>query len=89
MKHTRLTATGAAAVIAAGLAIAAAAPASAAPAKAERITSAEQLRASLAEAIAAERTQSGPLGTNVVGRASAPTGDQDTGTASASGAVPC
>ncbi|MFE6049729.1 hypothetical protein ACFQ6N_03130 [Kitasatospora sp. NPDC056446] len=69
MKHTRLTATGAAALIAAGLAVAGAAPASAAPAKAERITSAQQLQQSLQQAIALEQTQSGRLSTGPVGRA--------------------
>ncbi|WP_063752737.1 hypothetical protein [Streptomyces sp. NRRL S-350] len=69
MKHTRLTATGAAALIAAGLAVAGAAPASAAPAKAERITSIQQLHESLQQAIAIEQTQNGQLSSDSVGRA--------------------
>ncbi|MEU3566929.1 hypothetical protein AB0E96_00645 [Kitasatospora sp. NPDC036755] len=59
MKHTRITATGAAALIAAGLAVAGAAPASAAPVKAERITSAQQLHESLRQAVALEQTRIG------------------------------
>ncbi|KLI96691.1 hypothetical protein ABZ114_26525 [Streptomyces albidoflavus] len=90
MKHTRLTATSAAAVIAAGLALGAAAPASAAPAAVERITSTQQLQDVLRTAIAAEETREGTLGESAVGRyvspQSAPTAE---GPASASGAVPC
>ncbi|MEV7414420.1 hypothetical protein [Streptomyces sp. NPDC089919] len=70
MKHTRLSATGAAAVIAAGIAVGAATPATAAPAKPERITSTAQLHASLAKAVLQEQTATGVLGGGVVGRVS-------------------
>ncbi|WP_103533403.1 hypothetical protein [Streptomyces sp. SM11] len=89
MKHTRLTATSAAAVIAAGLAIVAAAPASAAPAEAERITSVQQFQAALQTAIAAEQTREGVLGEGTVGRVSTDkTAPAAEGTSSASGVVP-
>lgn len=97
MKHTRLTATGAAAAIAAALAIAAAAPATAAPAKAERITSAEQLQAGLQQAIALDQMQSGDPTGGTVGRAAATdaapaelsVAPQGVRTPSSPGIVPC
>ncbi|MER7916990.1 MULTISPECIES: hypothetical protein [unclassified Streptomyces] len=63
-------ATGAAALLAVGLLVAGSATATAAPAKADRITSVEQLRASIQQAAAAEREAGGgALGDGTVGRA--------------------
>ncbi|NNN37588.1 hypothetical protein HLK59_46155 [Streptomyces sp. S3(2020)] len=72
MKNSSRTAaaTGAAALLAAGILVAGSATATAAPAKAERITSVEQLKASIQQAAAAEQEAGGDvLSGNVVGRA--------------------
>ncbi|MFJ6938736.1 hypothetical protein [Streptomyces sp. NPDC101132] len=70
MKHTRLTARGAAAAIAAGLALTALGSTTAAAApKPTRISSAEELHRSLREAIALELPRTGgTLNTDPIGK---------------------
>ena len=70
MKNTNASAVAAAALVAVGLALGTAGAASAATA-APRITSQEQLRASIAAAVAAESAKPVQLSTNPVGKVAA------------------